>query len=411
MHIKILFLSLLAYPLCSFTMETQQVSKPDFVRVELKEREDDLSDNDWTETVNNIASKLQDIYLPDINTQSIEQFKKDMFAPNGFSLSNLRKALEKNFGMGHLGIIRTKLDGIDEAISQGKQHPILKNAKNITSIITASRDPHAYLFDSSQVTSTDIDNYLNSLKKMTIQLLKSKKGEVPLITIPTFQKEIVTLNDIKSMTQKIGRKYDYLILDLRGNSGGSLPRMFHFLSLLVGNNDPDILAITASGKIPNPKNNHLELENELNNATLLPFYEVPSPGYEIPLKKNITEDITFKKMIILVNEKTVSAGEMTAATLKSTLGSKVCILGKPCAGSFEHDSLKITMLPHDFVLFLPLSGEIFYSPKYRKLLTGYRLLPDIRYDDMDTIIDKALQIIDMPKPCPEEPSYERTVQQ
>ena len=129
--------------------------------------------------------------------------------------------------------------------------------------------------------------------------------------------------------------------------------------------------------------------------------------------KNKSEDITFKKMIILVNEKTFSSGEIAAATLKNTLGKKVCILGTPCSGSLEEGNNSPIPLPHDFKLHLSAENLIFYSKKFAKLLTGCRLLPDIRHEDMSTIKEKAVDIlynsvnynsIDFP----EKPSYERT---
>jgi len=114
-------------------------------------------------------------------------------------------------------------------------------------------------------------------------------------------------------------------------------------------------------------------------------------------------------MVILVDEKTVSTAEIVAATLKNTLGSKVCILGKPCSGSFEASDESPVILLSSFKLFLPKSRSILYSKKLRKLLTGCRLLPDIRHENMDTIMDKALCILHDPISFSEDPSYERTI--
>jgi hypothetical protein len=226
------------------------------------------------------------------------------------------------------------------------------------------------------------------------------------------------LNDTHMIFQTIGRKYDNIILDLRGNTGGSARFAYYFLSFLLGDNDPDMrignLMFSTDSEDSEQflTDYHQEVEDLVNNRPYQSFYEHATFGDpDIPFQKNTKDNITFEKMIVLVDEHTISAGEIVAATLKNTLGSKICILGKPCVGSFEAAGEEV-LLPHDFTLDLPDSYMVFYSPKYKKLLTGHRLLPDITHENMDTIMDKALELLhDHTITYPSEPSYERTIQQ
>ena len=96
------------------------------------------------------------------------------------------------------------------------------------------------------------------------------------------------------------------MLDLRGNNGGDLGLTYHFLSLFLGNNDPDIYPLPVPN---NQKLSYEDLNNKLKSTTLPPFYQCTLFD-SVTLTKNSSEDITFKKMVVLVDGKTFSSGEI-----------------------------------------------------------------------------------------------------
>ena len=383
----------------------QKVDTP-FITIELSSVEDDLSNNQWAEVINDIASNLQNLYHPNINAQSIQQFKNNMLTRNEFSIANIKEALKNSFGSGHVCVTRAKTDprSMAKFISRDSKH----TAKYLC-LNGSDRQRVAHYYNPSETSKKDLENYLDDRQKITLQVFKSENGNVPIITVPSFEyyNAEIFKNKLAQVTTVLSSNYDYIMLDLRGNNGGDLGLTYHFLSLFLGNNDPDIYPLPVPN---NQKLSYENLNNKLKGTTLPPFYQCTLFD-SVTLTKN--SDITFKKMVVLVDGKTFSSGEIVAATLKNTLGKKVCILGQPCVGSFEQENKTPMNLPHDFKLYLSGENTIFYSKKLATLLTGCRLLPDIRHEDMSTIKEKAVDIlynsvnynsIDFP----EKPSYERT---
>jgi hypothetical protein len=377
--------------------------KDHFIIIPLHDVENDLTENNWVEIINAIILKLQGIYHPDIHAGSINHFKKSM--ANEYSFVHLKQSLKDSFGIGHLGIARDKID-LEQIRKIRIEHSQKRSLKTLIYYIGPRI---GYLYDHSRVAIQDIYDYENKFKRISVTVQKSDNGDVPIVAVPSFDVACndisIILEDISTMTLILGRKYNHIIVNLLENNGGDVQIMYYFISFLLGNNDPDIYTIFLNDTFG--KHSHIsyeQLETMINNTKLKPFYE-----YVRSAKKNISEDITFKKMIVLVNGNTFSGGEIAAAALKSTLGSKVCILGEPCVGSFEISNDAVVSLPYDFKLFLPQNTtKVFYSRKLCKLLTGCRLLPDIVHENMSTIVDKALSLLHDSSSFPENPSFERT---
>lgn len=390
-------------PTQSSTPNNPQV--PDIITIELNDVENDLSNNQWVEIVNNITARLQNLYHPNITFESIEQFRKDVLNQNTRSIKKLKDALKNNFGIGHIAIMRDKVDNyqLTKALPRGS-----KNTQCYRRYNSNTQERIGYLYDPNQTNLENIKNYLDAKNKISLKIIPADNGiNVPIIAVPSFNASNlnILLSQLTKMADIIQRKYDYLILDLRGNNGGDIGIAYYFLSLFLGNNDPDVYPITLNN---NQKLSYENLNKYLSTKTLPPFYQYAAFD-SVNVTKNTTESITFKKMVVLVDEYTFSSGEIVAATLKNTLGEKVCILGKPCSGSLEDRNDFPIQLPYDFKLYLSGENMVFYSKKLKKLLTGCRLLPDIEYDDMSTIKEKALDILFNETPCSANGSYERTV--
>lgn len=378
-------------PIPTQSPSTNQPSTPDIITTDFTYIENDLNKNQWIEVINNVMAKLQNLYHPNINAQSLQQFKKSMLNQNEYSIAYLNDAIKNSFGVGHVYLTRDKIYNIHDVPANYRNHIRCNILKAL------------YHYDATQTNGQAV---IDAKRKVSLKIFKSDKGDVPIITIPSFNVKSDTLiNSLTKMTNILSRNYDYIMLDLRNNTGGDIGLEYYFLSLFLGNNDPDIYPVNLAH---DQKLSYENLNKQLSTKKLPPFYQYAT-SFSVPVKKDTAETITFKKMVVLVNENTFSGGEIVAATLKNTLGSKVCILGTPCAGSFEDGNNLPINLPYDFKLHVSGGNMAFYSKKLAKLLTGCRLLPDITYDDMNTIKEKALDILYNGTPCSEYPSYERTI--
>lgn len=377
-----------------------------FEKIKLAGIENDLLETDWVESVNNIASALQSVYHPGITSEAIEQFKKDMFAKDGFSLINLQNSIKANFAVGHLGITRTQLD-ID-LIGNLIETKYPNNTEAEINVEGYDGQMFAYLYNPSAISYRHIKLFKNTYNKTSLKFLKTEKGNIPIVKIPSFSfRKGSFVEEIKSVTKIIGKNYKHIIVDLRGNRGGNMSAMYYFLSLFLGNNDPDVYPISIDAKFYKELQcPAVKLEQAINDIPISPFYEFVTFDHKlVKIKKKVSENLLFEKMIVLVNDKTFSGGEIAAATLKNTFGSKVCILGKPGRGSFEQAGGQLT-IPNKFLLNLPHEGIVFYSKKLHKLLTGQRLLPDILHENKETIVDTALDIFTGAMSWSDVPSYE-----
>lgn len=305
-----------------------------FVKINLSDIESDLQEADWLEVVNEIEYVLKWLYHPGITNKTIEEFKQDMFAKDGFSLKNLKNSIKTNFAVGHLGIGRAAF--YKDLLFDKINHPD-KNRAQINLQGYKGR-MCAYLYNDKFISYEDIKKFEQTLKKISLKFLKTENGNAPIIKIPSFSfREDSFVEEINAITQIIGRNYQHIIIDLRGNGGGDLIVMYYFLSLFLGNNDPDIYEIKIDAEFC--KDNQItpsELEQNISNIQLKSIYECHFNHKSIMPKKDEFENLTFEKMIVLIDDATFSGGEIAAAVLKNTLGSKVCILGKPGRGSFEN---------------------------------------------------------------------------
>lgn len=403
-----------------FTPEIELQSKINKHFIEIKSDfylDSDLQKEQWITVVEEVSAALNEICFPGITSKEIEKFKNKILEKKmlkiekgQFSVKCMQDIMKKNFAIGHLSITRGLFDPSKIYEKLGKE--LLKHSEKTEWELNSREngDCSALLINPQVTSSEKIEEYKKQLNKISIKLIERQNKIIPIIKIPSFiDTDGNFAKELHAVKATIGRNYESIILDLTQNEGGHIFMLNYFLSLFLGNNDPDICPINNLNKINVVKQNlsHVQLEQVLKKFLLPPFYEymifINSP---VEIKKDAMENITFKKMIVLIDEATFSAGEYAAACLKNTLGSRVCVLGMPGRGSFEHGGGKHLKLSHNFVLCLPGEDSIFFSKKFQKLLTGQRLLPDIVHENKETIINKALEILHQEISWPETPSYE-----
>jgi hypothetical protein len=384
------------------------------IKVELKQETRDLSPQDWTIVVEEIIQELQKIYHPNINENTLNRFGNTVFANDKFSIENLNATLQKVFGIGHLSVVRKKISVLDY-VRVKRQNP----GYSEPDFWSERGRYYAYLANPNLIKSPTLCRFQDPKNSFGITKYDTGKKIIPVVKAPPFNPKLFIKYKkfISYITNYLyEEKYDDIILDLRDNSGGRFSNIYHLLSRILGNNNPDIYPIYAelgSNQTLDKNSSREDLEQGLKNLlpTLPPFWDYLEQYIEQAgkrFKKEETPKIEFKKMIVLINSNTFSAAEHVAASLKNIFGKKVCLMGLPTIGSFETAGEDI-LLSKDFHLSMWGSPNfMFFSKKRQMLLNGMRLLPDIVHSDSDTIIPAAVRALDNSVDCNENAYYERS---
>lgn len=172
------------------------------------------------------------------------------------------------------------------------------------------------------------------------------------LKIPSFRKEFFNHGEWKKKVQ-ILKKYSKIILDLRGNNGGNIVAGLRFLS-------PFICSATQVGQLLRPRimsNIEKSLLNNLDDSQQIKALESSS---SVQLSVFNEYGCINSKVIIIVDSRTASTGELVTQVLKEKL--KIQVMGERTSGQL----LIGIWYPLDFIkkgLQLSIPEAVFVSDK------------------------------------------------
>lgn len=197
----------------------------------------------------------------------------------------------------------------------------------------------------------------NAANKGEFNILKGKYGYFKFVSFANCRG--VTYEEFlkKSFETLKNKKIKYLIVDLRGNTGGQM--QYSFMRYIVGSN-----VKLGTYFVEKPKkmfeNRHLKKRNRFyfNHRLLSAVYKYKKkikPDYDGTVcTGKVEEKLVYKgKIIVITDEGTFSAGSILACNLKTLVNAK--IVGQKAGGSFykgNAGTLKVVLPKSKLFLFV-----------------------------------------------------------
>lgn len=207
--------------------------------------------------------------------------------------------------------------------------------------------------------------------------LKWVSDQVAVLRIPTFDLSYNPRNVDQLLTE--AGKAELLIIDLRGNGGGSVANLMHFAAAIV---TPERSLGTF---IHRRMVERYETETK-GDPTDLKAVAAWSESQLHPFRPKVP--VFAGKVAVLVDRGTASASEIAAASMSEEMGAP--LIGQPTAGAVLASTM--VEMPLGFRLQIPIMDYV--SPKGLRI-EGKGLTPGIsarnqRYGEPDEGIEKAL---------------------
>jgi len=278
--------------------------------------------------------------------------------------------------------------------------------------------------------------YISIDKKKVTELLKQSKKKstsekfnevfyvdyypeekLAVLTISTFvpvyfQRSEKFLRKTFSQLNKAG--FEYLVIDVRDNTGGSSSRVEHLCSYLFedGHNAPDNIIVRQSELARNRSQKSLgtlkkwifKLSSDENAKAFLAAHKLPEGAVDtIYFREPIVQrnDLVFKgKCYVLINGLTASAGVDFASAMRRR--DRAVIIGQPCMGSGHGTwgnptmySMKETHIPLNIATIRYNSDNTFsMSPLPMPPDYIVKALPSTSQIEVDTCLDKVRSLIE-----------------
>jgi hypothetical protein len=228
----------------------------------------------------------------------------------------------------------------------------------------SSYDPYAYLISSSEVADWTVDDEsYDEAPALKTRLIERDGHKIAYIKITSFVLDGTAGLVKKAIEDLTDEGATSIILDLRGNPGGQLKEGLDTIGLFIGDQEAIVPALVGQ-RIPS-------VPAELN-----------SNPPEFLMQKSSSNSIVNLKPVVLVNENTASAAEVTASALRlkshatlvgrRTYGKGLMQMITPVAGHLD------LSLVHSTVELTQVNGE---------KIQGIGLAPDFDIPDDEGLAD------------------------
>jgi carboxyl-terminal processing protease len=222
-----------------------------------------------------------------------------------------------------------------------------------------------------------------STRRVETLTYADKAKQTAVIRIWTFDHGYDPANVTRLMEQASTAKN--LIVDLRGNGGGAVANMMHFLRMVLPEGTPIGTFVTRS-----LVNNYVEETNGNPND----LFAIAKWGNKMKVGSSMGTPLFKGKIAVLVDPGSGSASEITAAALKETVGASV--VGMKSAGMVLASLMQ--PMPHGFLLQYPITD---YVTVKGLRLEGNGVTPDLevtmpemrKINEPDVAVEKAVALL------------------